>query len=381
MGLFVNSDNYAFRTAVSGKIYVDKTGLLELTNRFLGTPQSFICVSRPRRFGKSTVANMLAAYYSRGCDSHDLFAGLAIEKSADYEKYLNKFDVIHLDIQWCCNEAGSADKTVSFIKKTVLFDLRNIYGDLIPENITEIAEALSYISDATGNRFVIIIDEWDVLIRDEAENNVVQKEYFDFLCGLFKGAKPTKYIALAYMTGILPIKKYIAQSVLNNFDEYTMISDGLFESYIGFTDDEVKLLCEKYHKDFQKVKFWYDGYKLNGCHLYNSWAIINLMLRGNFDYYWSRTGTYESIVPLINMNFDGLKTAVMMMLSGDVVPVRTRSYQNDMVTFKNSNDVITALIHLGYLAYNEEEGTAYIPNEDVRINFLAVMRKAGEVRF
>lgn len=370
MGLFVNPDNYAFRTAVSGKIYVDKTGLLELTNRFLGTSQGFICVSRPRRFGKSVTANMLAAYYSRGCDSHELFAGLQIEKSADYEKYLNKFAVLHLDIQWCCNEAGSADKTVSFITKIVLFDLRNIYGDIIPEDVTEIAEALSYISDATGNRFVIIIDEWDVLIRDEAENNVVQKEYFDFLCGLFKGVEPTKYIALAYMTGILPIKKYIAQSVLKNFNEYTMISDGLFKFYIGFTDDEVDMLCEKYHKNFEEIKFWYGGYNLNGCHLYNSWAIISLMLRGNFDYYWSQTGTYESIVPLVDMDFYGLKTAVMTMLSGNAAPVCTTSYQNDMVTFKNKNDVITALIHLGYLAYDAEKKIAYIPNEDVRINFL-----------
>ena len=223
MGLFVNPDNRAFLDAVDGEIYVDKSGLLESTNRFLGTPQKFICNSRPRRFGKSMAANMLAAYYSKGCDSHELFASLAIAKSADYEKYLNKFDVIHLDIQWCFKEAGSAEKTVSFITQTVLGELRNIYGDIIPSHVDKVSGALAYISAATGNRFVVIIDEWDVLIRDEAMNKAVQEEYIDFLRNLFKGVEPTKFIALAYLTGILPIKKYKTQSALNNFDEYTML--------------------------------------------------------------------------------------------------------------------------------------------------------------
>ena len=370
MGLFVNPDNRAFRDAIVSKIYVDKTGLLESTNDILGTQQKFICNSRPRRFGKSMAANMLAAYYSKGCDSHKLFSGLQIEKSADYEKHLNKFDVIHLDIQWCFKEAGSAEKTVSFITQTVLKELRDIYGDIIPADVTKVSGALAYISAATGNRFVVIIDEWDVLIRDEATNKAVQEEYIDFLRNLFKGVEPTKFIALAYMTGILPIKKYKTQSALNNFDEYTMLAPGFLAPYIGFTEAEVRSLCEQYHRDFSEVKRWYDGYELDVYHVYNPRAVVSLMLRGQFQSYWTQTGTYESIVPLINMDFDGLKTAIMTMLSGDAVPVRTTSYQNDMVSFKNKNDVMTALIHLGYLAYEQEEQSAYIPNEEIRSEFL-----------
>ena len=192
MGRFVNPNNSAFQKAVASKIYVDKTGLIDLTNDFLGTQQAFICNSRPRRFGKSMAANMLAAYYSKGCDSHELFAGLAIEKSADYEKYLNKFDVIHIDIQWCFKEAGSAEETVSFITQTILSELRDIYGDIIPKDVNKVSGALSYINETTGNEFVIIIDEWDVLIRDEAMNKAVQEEYIDFLRNLFKGVEPTK---------------------------------------------------------------------------------------------------------------------------------------------------------------------------------------------
>ena len=192
MGLFVNPNNKAFTTAVVSKIYVDKTGLLTLTNSFLETQQAFICNSRPRRFGKSMAANMLVAYYSKGCDSRELFAGLQIEKSADYAKYLNKYDVIHFDVQWCFKEAGSAEKTVSFITQSVLAELRDIYGAIIPEHINKLSGALAYISEATGNKFVVIIDEWDVLIRDEATNKVVQEEYIDFLRNLFKGVEPTK---------------------------------------------------------------------------------------------------------------------------------------------------------------------------------------------
>ena len=375
MGRFVNPNNSAFQSAVAGKIYVDKTGLIEITNGLLATPQAFICNSRPRRFGKSIAANMLAAYYSKGCDSHELFTGLQIEKNSDYEKHLNKYDVIHFDVQWCFKEAGSAEKTVSYISQTILTELREIYGDIIPENVEKVSGALSYINAATGNKFIVIIDEWDVLIRDEATNKAVQEEYIDFLRNLFKGVEPTKFIALAYLTGILPIKKYKTQSALNNFLEYTMINPGPFAPYIGFTQDEVILLCQQYKIDFTEVKRWYDGYLLSGQHVYNPCAVINLIFQGNFQSYWSQTGTYESIVPLINMDFDGLKTAIMTMLSGDAVPVRTTSYQNDMVSFKNKNDVMTSLIHLGYLAYDQDRQVAYIPNEEIRSEFFDALEE------
>lgn len=369
MGRFVNTNNSAFQNAINGEIYVDKTGLIEITNRFLGTPQEFICNSRPRRFGKSMAANMLAAYYSKGCDSRELFAGLQIERSADYAKHLNKYDVIHFDVQWCLKEADSPERIVSFISRVILDELRAIYGEYIPENVEKVSGALSYINAATGNKFVIIIDEWDVLIRDEATNKAVQEEYIDFLCNLFKGVEPTKYIALAYMTGILPIKKYKTQSALNNFDEYTMISPGLIAPYIGFTEDEVRELCIRYHKDFVEVKRWYDGYLLGDYHVYNPRAVVSLMFQGTFHSYWTQTGTYESIEPLINMNFDGLRSAIIDMISGAAVEVITYFFQNDVVSFRDKDDVLTLLIHLGYLGYNQKRKQAFIPNEEIRFEF------------
>lgn len=369
MGKFVNPNNSAFQSAIDAEIYIDKTGLIEFTNRVLGTPQGFICNSRPRRFGKSFAANMLAAYYSRGCDSKKLFSGLGIEKNADFDKYLNQYDVIHFDVQWCLMMAGKVEETVDFISKTILKELRELYGTLIAADVQQVADALSDINAATGNKFIIIIDEWDVLIRDEAANKAVQEEYINFLRGLFKGTEPSKYIALAYLTGILPIKKYKTQSALNNFLEYTMLNPGMLAPFIGFTEAEVALLCAKYHKDFSEVKRWYDGYLLGDYHVYNPCAVVNLIFQGTFQSYWTQTGTYESILPLISMDFDGLRTAIIDMLAGASVDVTPYFFQNDMVSFRDKDDVLTLLIHLGYLGFDQLRKQAFIPNEEIRFEF------------
>jgi hypothetical protein len=265
--------------------------------------------------------------------------------------------------------AGGPESVVAFIKKGVIQELREIYPDALPDDVVSLSDALSCINTATGQKFIIIIDEWDVLIRDEAANQAVQEEYINFLRGLFKGTEPTKYIHLAYLTGILPMKKQKTQSALNNFSQFTMVRPGVFAPYIGFTEEEVRGLCRKYNRDFDKVKRWYDGYQLGEIHAYNPNAVVCLMMEGGFQSYWSDTGTYESIRPLINMDFDGLKTSILIMLAGERVRVRTTSFQNDMVNFRNKDDVITLLIHLGYLSYDQANETAYIPNEEIRREF------------
>ena len=227
----------------------------------------------------------------------------------------------------------------------------------------------------TGNKFIVIIDEWDILIRDEANNRDEQENYINFLCGMFKGTEPTRFISLAYLTGILPIKKMKTQSALNNFDEFTMLDAGALASYIGFTELEVEKLCDKYHKDFAEVKRWYDGYVLENQQVYNPKAVVSVMLRGNFQSYWSQTGTYEVVVPLINMDFDGLKQAIIEMISGSTVEVDTGTFQNDTVSFSSRDDVITYLIHLGYLAYDQRKQCAFIPNEEIRQELLAATKK------
>lgn len=377
MGRFVNPDSSAFQVALNSKIYVDKTGLIEYTNSVLDTTNAYICNSRPRRFGKSYAANMLAAYYSKGADAENMFSGLAISKSEDFKIHLNKYDVIHIDIQWFLANCDEADKVVPFITKCVLKELQAIYPECISPEVVTVPDALSRVKNSTGQKFVVIIDEWDVLIRDRAVSESVQDEYLNFLRGMFKGVEPTKYIQLAYLTGILPIKKEKAQSAVNNLDEFTMLQADELAPYIGFTDEEVQSLCMKYNRDYEKVKKWYDGYLLDGYQVYNPQAVVSLMLKGKFRSYWSETGSYEVVVPLICMDYDGLKTAIVEMLSGSEVEINTATFKNDPAKIQNRDDVITYLIHLGYLGFCEERGTAFVPNEEIRQELITAVKSSN----
>ena len=204
MGSYLNPGNKGFQESLNSEIYVDKTGLIEYTNTVLDTTNAYICNSRPRRFGKSYAANMLAAYYSKGADSEQMFSGLQISRAADFKKHLNKYDVIHIDIQWFLANCDDADNIVKHVTEAVLDELREVYPDVLPLEVSGLPDALSRIKDKVGQKFIVIIDEWDVLIRDEAANKKAQEDYINFLRGMFKGIEPTKYIQLAYLTGILP---------------------------------------------------------------------------------------------------------------------------------------------------------------------------------
>lgn len=377
MGRFVNPDSSAFQVALNSRIYVDKTGLIEYTNSVLDTTNAYICNSRPRRFGKSYAANMLAAYYSKGADAEQMFSGLRISQNPDFKKHLNKYDVIHIDIQWFLANCEDANTVVPFIANSVLDELRALYPEVLSQEPGSLPDALSRVKDRTGQKFVVIIDEWDAIIRDGAITETVQDEYLNFLRGMFKGVEPTKYIQLAYLTGILPIKKEKAQSAVNNLDEFTMLQADELAPYIGFTEDEVKALCEQYHRDFDKVKKWYDGYLLNGYQVYNPKAVVSVMTKGKFRSYWSETGSYEVVVPLICMNYDGLKNAIIGMLSGSAVNVNTATFKNDPARIQNRDDVLTYLIHLGYLGYDEENETAFVPNEEIRQELITAVRSSN----
>ena len=375
MGRFVNPDNRGFRVALNSKIYVDKTELLEYTNSAMDTNQALICNSRPRRFGKSTTADMLTAYYSKGCDSSHMFSELAVSGAQDYERYLNKCNVIHFDVQWCMLDAGSPKAATAYINDHLIAELREEFPEVSLDSVKTAYGALSNINNATGEGFVVIIDEWDALIRDEEADEKIQEEYINFLRGMFKGSEPVKFIRLAYLTGILPIKKIKTQSALNNFAEFTMIDARIFAKYIGFTEEEVRGLCREHGINFEDVKRWYDGYLLEEYSVYNPKAVVEVLTWNKFQSYWSETGTYDAIVPLINRNFDGLKTAIIQMLAGASVEVDIRSFQNDIVSFRNKEDVLTYLIHLGYLGYNQRTRSAFIPNEEIRQKLTAATER------
>jgi hypothetical protein len=368
MGIYVNPGRDNFERAVNSEIYVDKTGMLEYTNRILGTEQSCMCVSRPRRFGKSMTANMMIAYYSKGADSRELFTELNISKVPDYEKHLNQHNVICLDIAFELMLLDDTNDVVMSLQQHVVSELRESYPGIVEEG-TGLPMALAQINRKTGEKFIVIIDEWDAIFREEKLNKEIQDQYVNFLRGMFKSAPSAAFIELAYLTGILPIKRYNSESALNNFREFTMTRPGKLAEYIGFTEGEVKELCREYDMDFEETKLWYDGYSFpNLEHVYNPNAVVNAMLNGDYGSYWTDTASYTSLTDLIAMNFDGLKDSILQMLVGERVSVNVRSFQNDMTSFHKRDDVLTLLIHLGYLAY-DKCGYAYIPNEEVKDSF------------
>ena len=340
------------------------------TNEVIGTEQNRICVSRPRRFGKSMAADMISAYYDKSCDSKELFDGYLISKEASYERHLSQYRVIHMDITMFTTQEKNLSVTESS-NEQITGELQNIYPDVLEEKDRNLPYALAKINDQTGERFVVIIDEWDAIFRESRYNTQAQKEYVDLLRGLFKSDLSKRFIALAYMTGILPIKKYNSESALNNFDEFTMTSPAMLAEYVGFTEAEVKGLCKEYEMDFEEARRWYDGYAFPRIsHVYSPNSVIKAMLRGEFSNYWTSTVAYESLKGYISMNYDGLKDAIVRMLAGDRCRVNINTYENDMTSFKSKDDVLTMLIHLGYLAYDSRKREVYLPNEEVREAFV-----------
>lgn len=374
MGIYLNPGNRGFWKAIRSEIYVDKTGLIALTNKYLNTQQQYLCVSRPRRFGKSMAIQMLAAYYSRGCDSAGLFDGFQIEEDASFGEHLNQYDVIYLNMQQFLIRAKNQAVT-EYLEQTVLEEIRETYGELLPERITGIAEALERIYVKTDRQFVFLIDEWDCVMRERQESEDLQKQYLDFLRNLLKDQP---YVALAYMTGILPVKKYGLHSALNMFTEYSMTDQYVFEEYTGFTEEEVKELCGRYGMDSVEVGNWYDGYMFTRFrHIYNPKSVVEAMRRGKCSNYWTATETYEALKIYMDMDFDGLKADIVRMLGGERVKVNTLSFQNDMRSFRTKDDVLTLLIHLGYLGYDAETEETFIPNKEIVREFENAMSVSG----
>ena len=374
MGIYLNPGNDAFQEAVNSEIYVDKSMLIAFTNKKTRTSQKNICVSRPRRFGKSMAADMLVAYYSRGCDSRELFKNLKIARNPSFEKHLNKYNVIHLNIPNFLEDAENADDVIQFIKEDVMDELLHSFPDVqMPKRLT-LTKALATIFNATKVPFIFIIDEWDCIFREYKDNKNAQEAYLIFLRGLLKNQS---YAALVYMTGILPIKKYGKHSALNMFDEYSMTNAEPIEEFTGFTEDEVRQLCQTYQMDFSETKKWYDGYSLNHHSIYNPKSVVEAMMRKKFDNYWTKTETYESIRTYIEMNYDGLRDSIIEMIAGERKEIDTTTFTNDMVTFQIQDDVLTLLIHLGYLAYDFDTKEIFIPNYEIREQFISTVRVLG----
>lgn len=367
MGIFINRGNDSFRQILNGE-YVDKTGMVGIINKTLDTERRFTCLTRCRRFGKSMAVKMLCAYYDKSCDSRHLFDGLAAQSCDTFEQYLNKYRVINLDLTSFITRYRGDEAIVNHIQEEIKEDVLEAYPDVKVKEKDDLMAALLRISMQTGDRFIFLIDEWDAILREFDDRQDIVLQYVDLLRRLFKGGDTDRVFAGVYMTGILPIKKYKTQSALNNFREYSVVKPGMLASYFGFTPEEVAKLAENTDVKIDDFKAWYDGYSIGDeKSIYNPYSVIEAIVNGMCDSYWQSTGAYDSVLTYIRMNFDGLKDDIIKMLAGGRCRVNTTKFQNDLSVINSKDDVLTVLIHLGYLSYDKSKGECYIPNKEVRI--------------
>ena len=376
MGIYIDKGNSGFRQSRNGE-YVDKSGLIGVVNRTLFTERKFTCVTRSRRFGKSMAAKMLAAYYDRSCDSRRLFADLEVAGDATFEEHLNKYPVIYLDLSAFAGRIGQGG-VVDLMDRKLRTDVAEAFPDVPLRDDDDLMELLMRIHDKQGDTFVFIIDEWDTILRECAQDPSLPNqtdEYVNWLRRMFKSASGMDVFAAVYMTGILPIKKYATQSAMNNFREYSMVEPGRMGRYFGFTKDEVRTLAEKHGMDFDELEKWYDGYQIGPeKSMFNPNSVMQAVDIGRCRSFWGSTGAFDAIAGYIQMNFDGLKESIIEMLSGGEAFVDPTGFRNDLSEIRSRDDVLTVLIHLGYLTYDWERSKCFIPNREVYIELVNAVK-------
>ena len=364
MGIYINIGNTAFQSVRNGE-YVDKSGLIAVVNSTLFTERRFSCVSRSRRFGKSVAAKMLCAYYDQSCDSRSLFADLKIAQDPTFEKYLNKFPVIYLDMTSFTTRFHD-ERIMDSVESELRKDIVKAYPDVQVDDAADFMQALLAITEQTGQQFIFIIDEWDAICREFNPATPAMDSYVRWLRRMFKSIDGTRVFAAVYMTGILPVKKYKTESALNNFLEYSMVEPRNLGCYFGFTKEEVRTLAEKHGVDFAELEKWYDGYQIGDEQsMFNPNSVMRAVEIGRCRSFWAATGAYDAVANYIQMNYEGLKNDVIKMLAGERCTVEPTGFQNDMSVIKSKDDVLTVLIHLGYLSFDWKESECYIPNHEV----------------
>ncbi len=363
MGIYLNPGSEMFEQSLHSEIYVDKTAMIEQTNRFFKSQQKYLCVSRPRRFGKTMAADMLCAYYDRTVDGAAIFQGLVIEQAESFAKYRNTCDVIRLNMQEFLSETSNMEERLAFLQEALLWELLQEYPDLAYFRKSSLRHVMETIHRNSRRFFVIVIDEWDGIFREYPHDTAAQRQYLDFLRDWLKDKA---YIGLAYMTGILPIKKYGTHSALNMFLEFSMADPRHFAPFVGFLEHEVKALCTRYAMDFAECRAWYDGYHFAECGaVYSPKSVVEAMLSKAYGSYWNRTETYEALKIYIDLNREGLRDAIVNMMGGGRQRIATGNFANDMTTFTSADDVLTLLVHLGYLGYDKTREEVFVPNNEI----------------
>ena len=371
MSYFLNIPiiNNSFTELANYKYFVDKTEMIEKLNDSIDSPDKYICITRPRRFGKTINAMMLACYYSKKSDYKNLFDKTKISKSESYLKYLNKYNVIYMTL----NELPSLDcnykEFIGRYIKLLLEDLKESFSNIIKKiNIKELSlsDILTQVYNETGEGYIFIIDEWDYIFNNKLFSQEDRENFLVFLKDLLKDKA---YVELAYMTGVLPIAKYSSGSALNMFREYNILNDVKYSRYFGFTSEEVEYLCKKQDKvKLEELKAWYDGYKsFSGEDIYNPRSVLHALSDGVCQSYWTNTGPMDEISYYIENNVEAVRDDIVRMASGIPVNIYLEGYGVEKISLNTREEILSAMTVYGFLSYCDE--TLEIPNKELRLRF------------
>ena len=382
MGIYLNSKTayILYKSEAEKPYFVDKTKMLEELFPLVETGNNHICITRPRRFGKTVMANMIAAFFSHTYDAKELFQPLQISQSKEYENYRNKFPVIHISFNEYNGRHASFEQYIERIEKRLITDLKNEYPDMNFSEDAGAAESLLELYAEDDNaRFIFVLDEWDFIFH---QNFITEQDKMDYLTFLRNLLKDRPYVRLAYMTGILPIAKYSSGSELNMFSEYTMASEERFSEYFGFTEEEVDLLYQRYQVLEEKrrqvtregLKEWYDGYHTkSGQRMYNPRSVVMSLSNNNLGNYWTSSGPYDEIFYYIENNIDAVRDDLARMVSGTPVPAKIREYAATSQELQTKEEIFSAMVVYGFLSY--DKGKVSIPNKELEEKFAVMLQK------
>lgn len=375
MGRYLNSSTsyVLYKGQTEQPYFVDKSQMLSELFPFLDAGNTHICITRPRRFGKTVMANMITAFLGKKQDSDSIFQSLKISQNNLYNKYRNQYNVILIDFSKMPRDCDSYTDYIDRIETNLIRDLRKEYPQIEIYEDDSAADVLETIfEECDQQRFIFVLDEWDFIFHKNFVTEENKKRYMLFLSNLLKD-RP--YVQLTYMTGILPIAKYSSGSELNMFWEYTMASETKYNEYFGFTDSEVDQLYEKYTRNTREIhisredlKEWYDGYTTkSGERIYNPRSVVLALINNNIGNYWTSSGTYDEIFYYIRQNIDDVQSDLALMISGEAVTARIQEYAAVSMNLTTKNEIFSAMIVYGFLSY--ENGKVKIPNKELMNKF------------
>lgn len=382
MGMYVDSKTayLLYQNETKKPYFVDKSMLLKELFPLIEEGGEYICITRPRRFGKTVMANMISAFFNRSYDSADIFENLQIAEDKNYKKYQNHYPVIHIPFNDLMQPCLSYEDYIGRLEKQLIRDLRTAYPEVNIDGETSAVSALLNILAADDDaRFVFVLDEWDFIFHQSFATEENKKSYLMFLRNLLKD-RP--YVLLAYMTGILPIAKYSSGSELNMFLEYTMATEEKFSRYFGFTEEEVDLLFDKYCRRTGEpryltrggLKSWYDGYySKSGISLYNPRSVVTSLKNNNFGNYWSSSGPYDEIYYYIENNVSAVRDDLAVMAAGNAVSVKVWEYAATSMKLQTKEEIFSAMVVYGFLTYRN--GKVSVPNRELMDKFTVMLRK------